>query len=467
MPSPDTYDVVVIGGGTAGAAAAWRFAAAGRSVALVEQQALDAAGARWVNGVPPWQLAAAAVPLPEPPERRERETCLRVHGPSGRRGVVVAPPPLLTMDMRALVARLQGYARAAGATLLGGLQLADVTIEGGRPTAVRAVPTIGPPTAGRGAGRTLRARLFVDASGLRGALLRRVPALAAACPPLPASDLCVAAHEVAAVADTGAARAFLARHGAAPGDILAWTGVAGGFSVVQVHLSTDLGEADLLTGVIVDARQPSARELAARFRAEHPWLGAVRFGGGGHIPLRRPYSRLAAPGVALLGNAGCMVFPAHASGVGAGLVAARLLAAETLAADPADPGSARAVWAFQRAFHAGLGAVHHAYDVFRRMTQAMSAADTDALFESGLITPGTSGAALDSRLPLPSPVELLSLLRGAAREPRSAARMAAALARMPAVFAWARQHPRRPDDAALRRWARGLAALQGVTPDPL
>lgn len=457
----DEYDVVVVGGGTAGAAAAWQFAAAGRRAALVEAQALDSAGATWVNAIPPWQFDAAGLARPTPPELRESAPCLHVFGPSARRRVVVAPPPGWPVDMRRLVARVQGLARGAGATLLPGLRLEGVTLEGDRPVAVRVVPTTGGPE------RTLRARLFVDATGLRGALLRRVPRLARACPPLPAGDLCVAAQEVAAVNDRAAARAFLQRHGAELGGALDWTGVAGGFSVLQVHVSEDLDEVDLLTGVVASGRHPTALDLLREFRLKNPWVGDRLFGGGGHIPLRRPYARLAAPGIALVGNAACQVFPAHASGIGAGLVAARLLAESTLAADPGDPGSARAVWAYQAAFHRGVGATHHAYDLFRRVTQALTPAETDALFESGLVTTAGSRAALAQQLPPATPGEALALARAALRAPRLALKLGRALGRMPAVVAWCRGYPERPSERDLRLWTRGLARLLGVSADPV
>ena len=88
-------------------------------------------------------------------------------------------------------------------------------------------------------------------------------------------------------------------------------------------------------------------------------IGPRVFGGSGAIPLRRTHDRLAGDRVALLGDAACQVFPAHGSGVAAGLLAARLLA-DTLAAG--GPIGDYAV-AWQRR-HGGVSAF---FDDFRRM----------------------------------------------------------------------------------------------------
>ena len=58
-------DAVVVGGGTAGAAAALFLARAGRSVVLVDKRAVGETGARWVNSVPRWCFEEAGVRLPD------------------------------------------------------------------------------------------------------------------------------------------------------------------------------------------------------------------------------------------------------------------------------------------------------------------------------------------------------------------------------------------------------------------
>lgn len=129
-----------------------------------------------------------------------------------------------------------------------------------------------------------------------GVVRDAVPALAAAAPPVEGADLCSAQQLVLDVDDSDGARAFLAEHGARPGDIVSWMAPDGGFSIQQDHVAANLDEASLLTGSIADGRHRSGSELMADLRRRHPWLGAQRFGGGGTIPLRRTPAWFAAPG---------------------------------------------------------------------------------------------------------------------------------------------------------------------------
>lgn len=69
-PEEETFDAIVVGAGTAGAGAAYHLASGGLRVALVDVRPFDAAGARWVNGVPAWQFERARIPLPAAPELR-------------------------------------------------------------------------------------------------------------------------------------------------------------------------------------------------------------------------------------------------------------------------------------------------------------------------------------------------------------------------------------------------------------
>ncbi len=447
-----SFDVVVMGAGTAGAAAARCLAQGGRSVALLDARALDGAGARWVNGVPPWMFDAAGVPRPSPPERRG-EGAFVMRGAHGDRGLRLDPSPVWPVDMRHLVARLHADAEAAGATTIAPARLLEVRFDHGRPRALHVQAAEG--------SLALEADLFIDASGMGGALRRRVPALARDCPPVPRAHVCSAAQMVCAVADPDAARAWLRAEGIDEGDTLCRAGVAGGYSISNLTVEGD--EVEILTGAIAVPALPSGPDLVERARARHAWIGARRFGGAGAIPLRRPYDRLAAPGVALLGNAACQVFSAHGSGIGVGLLAARMLADAVSGA--ADPGDGATLWRYQATFQRRVGALLAAYDLFRRASQALAGPDVQRLLEAGLLSEPSYRAGLEQRLPVPDARDLLQTLRGALRAPRLAARMAPTFARLGPAVALYRAYPDAPDARALARWSGRAARLFGERPD--
>ncbi|HOX43817.1 MAG TPA: hypothetical protein PK668_09465 [Myxococcota bacterium] len=445
-------DVAVVGAGSAGAAAAGMLAGTGRAVALLESRPFARAGARWQNGVPAWMFERAGLPPPAGAELVRPGEPWVMLGPFGQARTAL-PTSILQVDVGRLNDRLLAEARRAGARCVEGAELVEVDLgPDGRPRT--AGFALAPWPGGR---LEVRARLFLDATGRAGALRTRLPAWAAAAPPRP-EEVCLAAQEVRAVTDAVAARAFLERLGLEPGVEASRLGLAGGFSVSTVRVAPDLGSVALLAGT--DGREAGGRVLLERLRAAEPWIGPRLRGGEGAIDLRRPCANLAVPGAALLGEAGRLVFPLHASGTGAGLVSARLLA-EALDSSP-DPGAAEVAWRYQATVQCSLGGVHAAYDVLRRLIAALAPPEVERLIASGLLTPGLVTAGLEQRLPGPGALEPWRQVRGLPRllgSPELARALATRLPRMALALAVHRAYPERPDEAALGRWARAEARL--------
>ncbi len=457
VSSDYSYDVVVVGGGTAGSAAACFLARSGLKTALVEERTFDSAGARWVDGIPSWMFTRAGLAPPEPPELLEVGGAVTVRNMCTEARVKLDPNPLLNVDMRLLVERLQRLAREAGVDLFERLAVKEVRCDdSGRPVAIIA--------RGReNTSATFRARLFVDASGLAQVLLRRVPLLGEHCPPPTAGDICSAAQLVCKVACAEGAREFLAQAGIGPSGAVSWLGVESGYSTVGVHVTEDLDRVGLLAGIESAGRVESGQAMLDQFLADNDWIGEREFGGQGQIPLRAAYARLAAPGIALVGNSGCQVFPAHASGAGAGLIAARLLAESV--AGRHDPGDEIGTWNYQRRYHAESGAVNAAYDMIRRMSQGLSRESIGLALESGFMSVGAIRSVLEQKMPELMLSEVLGVVRGFARQPRLGLAMFSWAALMPLVYIAYRSYPRHPDLHALRRWSHLVARLSRTVPD--
>lgn len=438
-------DIAVLGAGIAGSAAARALALAGWRVALIDHKPLADAGPRWVNGVPPWMFDAASVPRPVAPERGSQGAFVMCDA-SGNRHVVVDPSPVWWVDMRLLGERLRTDALAAGAIDLFEHRCTDVIVEGGRPVAL----TLDGPRA-----KGIRAKLFVDAAGMAGRIRRAVPAFAPFCPKIERRDICSAAQAVCEIGDRAAAERFLAERGATSGETLSRSSVAGGFSIQNIQVDLDHGFVDLLTGAIAEPQFPSGPALIDDLRQRHPWIGPTRFGGSGALPLRRPWSRLGAPGVVLLGDAACQVFSAHGSGIGIGMIAARLLADVVHGA--ADPGDEAVTWSYSARFHRTWGGRLGAAQLVRRMSQTLSADDTAAVLKAGLINPESAAKTLDQQLPPSGPKAIATMAVAAAREPRLAARLIAALRPLPRVLWHHRRYPQTPDLKALHRWDKRLS----------
>ncbi len=451
-------DVVVVGAGSAGAAAAWQLARRGLRVALLDRRPADRCGARWVNGIPLWMFDAARVPRPEPPELRDDQGGFLLLGKEERRPLRLPGAPLPSVDMPRLVARLQSLAVDEGVAFHDRTAVQAVEVEGERPVAVRCVDR------GDGGGEIrLKADLFVDASGLRGALRERVPRLAADCPRVTRAHTIEAVHQTREIENLAGAESFVTHLGLRPGDGVSWVGLGAGLSTVAVRTDPSLSEVELLTGVGGVDPHATAQQMMLDLIRRETWIGERLFGGSGTIPVRRPYDRLGLAGIALVGNAACQVFPAHGSGVGMGLIAGNLLA--QAASNHADPGSAAAVWDYGARFQRRHGAVLGAYDVFRRLSNQLSGDDVDAMMAAGLIEPAASLAAIDQRMLRVGAATVGRTLLASLRAPRQAARMAPVLARMQRVHGAYREFPHRPDEEALRRWSHRLASLFDERPD--
>jgi flavin-dependent dehydrogenase len=425
MPSlPSSVDVAIVGAGTSGAAAARFFAERGASVLCVERRSLDEAGARWVNGITRTAFNEAQLELPRSATLGEPHPFHLVTD-AGR--VTVRDHDVVDVDMRVLVALLQAQAQHAGAVLVG-----DTAVRG------RDGDTL-VTDAGR-----VRARWLVDASGMAGARLLEQPVVGDV-------HLCAAAQAVFEVRDLDRARAWFDAAGIPPGDVYARLGVAGGFSVLNVRLHAG-GTIGILTGSIPALGFPSGKAILDRFVREHPWIGARVFGGQGAIPLRRPYDRLALDNVALLGDAACQVFPAHGSGIGAGIVAARMLA-ESLAG-----GSLRD---YEVAWHRRWGGLFAAYDAFRRWNQDMDPQLLDELMATGVIDATVARAGLDQTMPRLSLGALPPKALALRRQPRILPGLARLAAQVGAAHILSAIYPR-SDRRRFSAWRRSMDTVLAV-----
>jgi flavin-dependent dehydrogenase len=429
-----SVDAIVVGAGSAGAATAAFLAEGGAQVLLVDRRPLARAGASWVNGVPRALFREAGVVLAADgdPRAEVRSEPIPTHLIAGGARVVVRDHDVLEIDMRHLIARLQDRARAAGVHVAEGITVQAVTERG--------VTTSAGPVA---------ARWVIDASGVAGARLLGQPEVER-------RDLCTAAQEVRHVVDADGMRAFFAHHQVPEDQVICLTGVEGGYSIINVRLHAGGREVSLLTGTIPDGVRKGGKALLAAFVAAQPWIGGLIFGGAGAIPLRRAYDRIAHGKVALVGDAACQVFPAHGSGVGSGLVAARILA-DTL-------GRGDDLRAYERAWHRRAGGLHASFGVIRRWNQDLRDGQLERLMASGFLDPQLSSAGLEQRAPTVSPGEVLRKARILIGEPGLAAALVATVARAGAARALYARYPR--SVRAMPAWGRMIAAAVGERPDP-
>lgn len=454
----DEVDVVVVGAGTAGANTAYQFARRGRRVLLLDRRPVDAAGAQWVNGVLDRHFELAGLEPPSGPERRAAGGTVHLRGSDPRIGPTLRDSPTVAADMALLGRRLRDLATAAGAEVVDCVQ----ELEFGQDPRTGRIRSVTLRRDGA-APCTRSASLFVDASGRGGVVRRHSAELQPWCPTVRGDELCSATDAHHHVVDRAGAEAFLVRHGAEPGDAVTFVGISGGFSTCSVTVAADLSDVGILVGCVANGRYGTGPRMVAELRAREPWIGAAAASGSGVIPLRRPYARFTAPGIALVGDAACQVFPAHGSGIGIGLIAGTTLAEGTAEAD--DPGDAQVLWqGYQAPFQRARGGDLLGFDVLRRASTRLQGVGVDALVRSGLVGEHSTRAGLDQRWATPPPAETARSAGRLARNPRLARVMVPALLRAQLVRTHGAHHPERLDLEALARWERRTQQLLGPLP---
>lgn len=369
------WDVLVVGGGSAGSAVARATSKAGLSTVLLERGSLDEAGAGWVNGVHGRSFDEAGITRPEAPERRATRPLQGVtdHGPHhfhlvagwGPDRLSFTDTGVLEVDMRLLNRRLRQEARDAGAELRSDTRVISLDDRPG--------VTSGALKTSRG---DLRAKVIVDATGLGGFFRPDKPRPA---------DICAAAQGVYRVQDREAAYAWFESQQASPGDTICFASVAGGYSIVSARLEEgELGpELSVLTGSLPALGHPSGLALRNAFVASHAFVGPMIFGGQAPIPLHRPRLRLAysagSTKVVRVGDAAGLVYAAHGSGIGAQLIAAQMLAEDLSAHGP------NGIFRFQRRWHRRFLAEFAAADAFRRFSARLDGRALGFLMRHGLM----------------------------------------------------------------------------------
>ena len=271
----------------------------GLSVLCVERTKPGRGGAQWVNGVPAWSFAELGLR----DRSLERGDLFSMGPASGSCRFTVADNPVLDVDMRELNQELHELCEAADVDLWFESSVVAHKVDAG---GLREV------TVRRGEQNReyveVCARLFVDASGLKGSLRKSLVSMADIWPDIAPSDLCAAAQYVMNIRSMDDARAFLATTNLRDREAMGWLGVHGGFSLLRVHVDLEQEEVSLLTGSIAEQGTPSGKRILQDFVDRHDWIGDAKFGGSRVIPLRRPYSVLGAGRIALIGDSASQVF---------------------------------------------------------------------------------------------------------------------------------------------------------------
>ncbi len=440
-------DIVIIGAGTSGATAACLLAKKGYQVVLLERRDRENAGARWINDVPPWMFEYAGIDHPEPPEMAVDISPFVMRTDTGKARIFIEKRPMWGVDMRLFVKRLHRTAEELGVTLIDQCQITDISIQKDRPTHIHLKRN---DFLGKSQQMTYSADLFIDASGVSQALLRKIPVLDTLCPRLSPQSYIHASQGVFDIIDGAGAKTYLESLREEPGTFICFPAIDGGYSTLMVRIEPNFDHVDILTGVVNDGHHGTGKMCIQAFKQAQPWIGDRVFGGSARIPLSKPYRQFVSTGTAVLGDAACHVFPAHGSGVGSGMIAARILT--DVISQYNDPGSLESLWHYQTRFQKERGTLHAAYHVFAKMVQSMSEKEVHTLIEKGLLTKENVFSSLNQQWPIPGVQSVLSIITGSASAPLMALKFLSQVPKIAATSVLFSYYPEQPDGLTHRSW---------------
>ncbi len=417
---------------------------------LVDGRKREHVGAHWVNGVEARLFGDLGLGEPTAPVVHHIPTLFHLEADDGSR-VTCESVPLVDVDMGPLNRDLLARAEAAGADLRFGSRFQSLLFDGEAVT--------GCALSHEGGRDEIRAALTVDASGYDSVVRRALPEHLVDNRPYGVPDTCVALQHVREIADPAAARRFLDENRLRPGETLSWAGVRGGFSILNVNVDLEHGEVSFLTGAMMNHGQQAAVDVLEQGLERTGFAGAKKFGGGGLIPVRRAFDRLVGDGWALLGNSASQVFPAHGSGVAAGMRAAMMLActaAEALANGGADKAS---LWPYAALYQRTRGALCASHEWIRRLSETLTPAETALLFSVQAIDARSATRSLACESVKLSPRSLFGCARAAARNPGLVSRLIGAGTRVQRTLSHYERYPERWDPDAFAWWSAKTARL--------
>ena len=440
------WDIIVAGAGPAGCVLAAKVAASGAKVLLLEKEASIGENRDWVVDVEQSAFQSAGVPTPEGASKWIHPARTILVSPDGQQEIEELHAPVVPVRNGMYVRQLASWAKSEGAILRTSCAVTGPVVKGGAVTGVH--------VSGSGGEEEFTAKLIADCTGIGGAVRRGTPPEWGLAGEVFDSDIVLARREVRQVADCESASSgqdCCMRDGLR----IDRPGFAGAYSVETCHLSLRDGTVDVLVGVKPEAGIHPEERVAERF-LRAGFAGELIFGGGAAIPIRRTWDSLVGNGLLVLGDSACQTIPAHGSGTASALIAASTAAQTAIRAIREGDSRAQSLWEYCHRFQSSRGALLAYYDVMRKHSEELTAADLNRLIARGLLGSREIYSGLVPEPFEPTPLELMGKLGRGARASRLILGFARAGLLARKVMSHYRNYPRRYDPHALKEWSRSI-----------
>ena len=350
------FDVIVIGAGTAGCLAAKRTAEAGLKVCLVERKRREEIGEKVCgDALGEHHLKTVGLEKPQGGELEKRIEGVKVYSPDlGTVFTITYEDYVGYMLNRRLFGQwLLKKALDEGAILLDSTQCLEPIIKKGFATGVLAK------NMKTGENVKLKGQVVLDASGFMGVIRRKLPEEMGIERGVANEDVEACYREIRQLKEetenSGYCKIYLNQK-VTPGGYT-WIFPKGGAKV------------NAGVGICMRGKFPNPRNQFYKHILVKPLFeGSLLLKGGSwYDPTRRPMDNLVGDGVAILGDAGCLVSPIHGGGIGPSMVSGYVAGKTVVEALERDDVSQESLWPYNCKYMEMYGTKQAGLDVFRML----------------------------------------------------------------------------------------------------
>jgi geranylgeranyl reductase family protein len=371
----EKFDVLVIGAGTAGCLAAKTSAEAGLSVGIVERKRREEVGEKICgDALGEHHLKTLGLEKPQGGELEKRIEGIKIYSPSLETVFTIEHEDFVgyLLNRRLFGQWLLKNAVDGGATLLDSTQCLGPTVEKNFVTGVTAKNLK--------TGRTveLRGKVAVDASGFMAVVRRKLPRKMGIENEVANEDVEACYREIRQLKQEGEDTKYCEIY-------LNQKVTPGGYTWI-FHKNGAKVNSGL--GVCMRGKFPNPKtQFYQHFLTKSLFEGSLLLDGGAwYDPTRRPLDSIVGNGVAILGDAACLVNPIHGGGIGPSMLSGYLAGKTIVDALEKGEASRELLWPLNCRYMEMYGAKQAGLDVFRRLLIASRDEELDYGMKYALLT---------------------------------------------------------------------------------
>jgi digeranylgeranylglycerophospholipid reductase len=371
----EKFDVLVIGAGTAGCLAAKTSAEAGLSVGIVERKRAEEIGEKICgDALGEHHLNALGLEKPQGGELEKRIYGIKIYSPSHETVFTIEHEDFVgyLLNRRLFGQWLLKKAVDRGAALFDSTLCLEPIVEKNFVTGVSAKNLK--------TGRTveLRSKVVVDASGFLAVVRRKLPGRMGIENEVANEDVEACYREIRQLRQEGEDTKYCEIY-------LNQNATPGGYTWI-FHKNGAKVNAGL--GVCMKGKFPNPKiQFYKHVLAKSLFEGSLLLDGGAwYDPTRRPLDNMVGNGVAISGDAACLVNPIHGGGIGPSMLSGHLIGKTIVDALEKGEASQELLWPYNCRYMEMYGMKQAGLDVFRRLLIASRDEELDYGMKYALLT---------------------------------------------------------------------------------